>query len=218
MVNHLQRLKVRHLKAWRFFPLILIPTLFTACGTVEINKNHPAIQAVTPDTLTASVYFIRPRPVKPKGVADKSLLVMYNKKPLLTIEEGSYALIKIKPGQGQVSTHSETRFTNKLDTIKVSRKRQFSFLSGRTYFIHLERIDEEFRGVFYDPKPIGLEEAKSLAQDTDVTARGMARDEPIEAIESVPMTPPASELEPAFPEGLYKHQQTPYLLKKPVEE
>lgn len=208
---------INNITIGRFFLLALVFNALIACSTVEVHKNHPAIQAVTPDTLTASVYFIRPQPVKPKGVADKPLLVMYNKIPLLTIYEGSYTLIKIKPGQGQISTHSETRFTNKTTTIKVSRKRQYSFISGRTYFIHLERVDEEFRGIFYDPKPVQLEQAKALVAQSNVGARGMARDEPIDAIESVPMTPAASDLEPAYPEGLYKHQQKPYLLEKPEE-
>ncbi|MDH5327425.1 MAG: hypothetical protein OEZ68_01235 [Gammaproteobacteria bacterium] len=192
---------------------VAVTLLVSACGTIEINKTHPAIAEVTPDTLTASVYFIRPMPVKPKGVADKPLKVEYNKQALLTIEEGSYTLIKIKPGQGEISTHSETRFINKAIPIKVSRKRRYTFISGRTYFIHLQRIDEEFRGIFYDPKPMELEQALTLIQTTNVTARGPARKEPIEQIESVPITPKAGSLEPAFPEGLYP--QSPYLLKNP---
>ena len=193
--------------------ILLLTITINACGTIEINIKHPAIQKVTPDSLTAEVYFIRPQPVKPKGIADKPLLVKYDKEPLLTIEEGSYALIKIMPGQGEISTHSETRFTNQDKLIKVSRKRLYTFIAGRTYFIHLKRIDEEFRGIYYDPEPLGLEQAKALVNQTNVTSRGFASKHPIDEIKSVPDTPTASELEPAYPEKLYP--QSPYLLKNP---
>ena len=48
----------------------------------------------------ASVYFIRPKPLKPKGVADKPVTVEYQDKVILTAEEGGYTLLRIKPSEG----------------------------------------------------------------------------------------------------------------------
>jgi hypothetical protein len=188
--------------------------LLSGCGA-SVYKNHPMLQ-YSPDTLTAKVYFIRPQPAKPKGVADNKIKVSYQGVPLLEIREGSYTLVNIKPSSGEVTTHSKTRFINKdrYDAIDVSRSRKYTFVAGRTYFIDLKRINEEFRGIFYDPQPVNLATAKQLA--SELWADGPARDEPIEDIESVPPIPKPSPLEPAYPEQLYPGK--PYLLDKPQQQ
>lgn len=183
------------------------------CGTT-INKLHPSLQDIDANTGTSSVYFIRPQPVKTKPIADKPITIDFKKKELLKIKEGNYTLLKIHPGEGIVTTHSLTKFTAQLQPMDVSRSRRYNFLAGRTYFILLKQLNEEFRGVFYDPAPISLYEAKVLA-DT-LRANGLARSARIEDIVSVPDAPAQGELKPVLPENLYP--KSPYLLKKPKKE
>lgn len=204
---------VRVISITKWAPLLLVLFLLTACGG-KFYTNNSALQGITPETPVATVYFIRPALLKPKGFADREITVDYLGEPLLTIEQGYYALFKIKPGKGEVVTHSLTKFTSQLEPIKVSRKRTYNFIAGKTYFIYLKQLNEEFRGVFYDPMPVSLEQAKRLIVDARPT--GAARDAHIEDIESVPDVPAPSKIEPAFPEKLYPQQ--PYLLKKPIEE
>lgn len=186
--------------------------LLSGCGT-KLYRDNPQLQTQSAEE-AANVYFIRPRPVKPKPVADNAVTVDYQGKPLLKINEGTYILAKLQPGKGEITTHSITRFTNRPNPIKVSRSRLYTFLAGRTYFIHLKRVDEEFRGIYYDPEPVDLETAKSLSEN--LGKRGLARSEPIGDIEEVPPIPKASPLEPLYPEEVYPH--TPYILDKPVKE
>ena len=193
---------------------LFVGSLLSACGA-NIYAVHPELAQIQEDSAIAKVYFIRPQMEKNKGLADKTLSVRYKNNPLFTIDEGQYILVPLKPGKGIVSTHSITKFINRDQPISVSRQREYTFLAGGTYFIHLKRIDEEFRGIFYDPEPIDWEDAVRLTRDA--RPRGAARDARIasvsEAATNVPV--PASRLEPAMPEQIYP-QQT-YMLEIPVE-
>ena len=189
-----------------------VAIIISGCGA-RILYNHPALTEVTDDTPTANVYFIRPQPIKPKGYADNKIWIGYQGKKLLEIHEGTYTLLKIKPSKGEITTHSKTHFiNNKNKLIDISRNREYHFVAGRTYFIHLKRVDEEFRGIYYDPEPVDLNTARSLS--SDLYKSGLAKSEPISAIEDIPPVPEASPLEPIFPESLYP--QSPYILKRPV--
>lgn len=190
----------------------ILAIALSGCGS-SVSKKHPALQ-VNADTLTASVYFIRPTPFKSKGIADNPIGVSYKGKRLLTIREGSYTLLKIKPGKGPVTTHSKSMFTKQLQPVDITRTREYTFVAGRTYFIHLTRVDEEFRGIYYDPQPVDLATAKQLSEP--LYASGLADDEPIALIKDVPSVPKTSPLEPLYPEQVYP--KTPYTLEKPVKQ
>ena len=192
--------------------LFVATSLLSGCGT-KLYKENPALQAEA-DTELANVYFIRPRPDKYKGVADNPIRVDYQDKPLLKISEDSYTLVKLQPGKGEITTRSKTRFVNQLYPIDVSRSRLYTFLAGRTYFVYLKRVDEEFRGITYDPEPVDLAKAKLLSEK--LRKWGLATKEPIAAIEEVPPIPKASPLEPVYPEKVYPG--TPYLLDKPIKK
>lgn len=191
--------------------VLLLFVLVLSIGCAAVNKQHPML--VTKEvreggsTNFASVYFIRPRPLKPKGVADDPITVEYQSKTLLTIDEGSHTLLHIKPGTGEIKVNSRTKFTNQLTPIKVWRARQYKFIEGKTYFIHLKRVDEEYRGIFYEPQPVKYDKAKALADDT--LASGEARSNPIDKLTDF-SEPPASAFEnqaPALPENIYKQER-----------
>lgn len=194
---------------------LLAGILLSGCG-VTVYRDNPLLEGITDNTPVAKVYFIRPALIKPKGFPDKPLTVTFEGEKLLTIDQGFYTMLKMKPGKGDVITHSLTKFTNRLEPIKVSRKREYNFIAGKTYFIYLNQINDGFRGVFFDPAPVSLAEAKKIISDYDIPARGEARDAPIEDIREVPDTPPAGPLLPALPRDLYPHYE--YMKKKPYVE
>jgi len=186
----------------------LIVLLLYGCGS-DVNVKHPMVETGVADEHIAKVYFLRPMPLKFKGVADQKVKVDFNNETLLSLSEGYYTLVKLKPSKGEVTTHSKTKFTNNNVPIDVSRSRAYRFIAGKTYFIELKRVDEEFRGIFYDPAPITYE--KALAISRDLSASGEAKDEPINKITSVSQVPDPSPLEPALPEHMYPGKK--YLLE-----
>ena len=188
---------------------ILVLILLGAC-TGKANLQHPALLDIGPDTPVANIYFLRPRMLKPKGYSDSKLDITFNDKKLLELHAGAYTLLKVHPGKVRVATHSLTNFTNQQMPIKVSRYRDYNFIAGKTYFIHIRRVDEEFRGVFFDPQPIDLLQAKALL--TDVTAFGLARYESIDELEITETDPESTgDMPPAFPEALYPSEK--YILQ-----
>ena len=197
------------LSLWLFLTLTI-----TGCG-VSINKNNPALK-LDPDVVPAKVYFIRPVPVKHKGIADNKIVVNYDGRRLLSIAEGNYTMVELNPSKGEITTHSKTMFTNRIVPLNVSRSRVFTFVPGGTYFIHLKRDNQEFRGIFYDPEPVDLATAKSLADGLHASG-SLARHEPIDEIQSIAPVPPSGPLEPVTPEQLYR-SKSPYLLKTPIKK
>ena len=165
---------------------LFLTIILSGCG-VSVYKQHPALQ-LSDDIVPANVYFIRPSPLKRKGIADNKISINYDGQRLLKIAADSYTLLKIKPGKGEITTNSKTFFTNQRVPINVSRSRLYTFVSGGTYFIYLNRINEEFRGIFYDPQPVDLATAKSLVQFLHASG-SLTRKEPIDAIEEVAPVP-----------------------------
>jgi hypothetical protein len=196
-------------KSWAMLALACGLLWLSGCATV--NEKHPQLMlgevtAKNADQV-ASVYFIRPKPYKTKGVANDPVRIEYQGKLLLKMDEGSYTLLHIKPSKGLVKVFSKTMFTNDKLPIEVWRARHYKFIPGKTYFIYIHQINEEFRGVFYDPEPVSLREAKTLLETT--RAAGAARNAPIDKLTEVE-APPASALEgqePALPENIYKQEK-----------
>jgi hypothetical protein len=193
--------------------------LLLLAGCASVNTQHPQVvtdaelagKDVAKVTEYANVYFIRPKMFKSKGVADKAVRIEFLGKPMLKMGEGSYTLLRIKPSKGQLKVFSQTKFTNEPVPIEVWRAREYKFIEGKTYFIHIRQVNEEFRGVFYDPEPVSLGQAKKLLENA--RASGAARSAPIDELAEVD-EPPASATEgvsPALPENVYKHEK--YLRK-----
>lgn len=197
-----------------------IAFLLAACSTV--NTKHPQLMAgdITAEQKSqlATVYFIRPTAYKTKGVANEEVRIEYQGQTLLTQQEGNYTLLYIKPSKGTLKVHSKTKFINDRLPVPVWRARDYKFIAGKTYFIYIHQINEEFRGVFYEPEPVSLREAKELIVPGEgrfgsTRASGAARSAPIDKLTEVD-EPPASAvkaLDPALPENIYKQEK--YLRK-----
>lgn len=196
--------------------LVLLALLLTACATV--NEKHPQLMTgkITEAQMAqvASVYFIRPKPYKGKGVSDEEVRISFQNQTLLSQDEGNYSLLYLKPSKGTLKVHSKTLFTDQSAPVEVWRAREYKFIVGKTYFIYVRQINEEFRGVFYEPQPVSLREAKQLIAAGNgfrgnALATGEARNAPIDKLTEVNV-PPASAvkgLAPALPENIYKQEK-----------
>lgn len=191
-------------------------------GCAKVNVKHPQLMSgdlrADQKAQLASVYFIRPEAYKTKGVANDPVRISFQEQTLLEQDEGSYTLVYIKPSKGTLKVHSKTQFTDRRLPVDVWRAREYKFIAGKTYFIYVRQINEEFRGVFYEPTPVSLKEAKELivpgkGRFGNTRASGIARSAPIDKLTAVD-EPPASaikELAPALPENIYKQEK--YLRK-----
>jgi hypothetical protein len=137
---------------------------------IEHDANKPA----------ANVYFIRPLTYRDRGVADKAVRIELNNKVLMLLSKGEYALIRIKPVNGILTTRNVSMFTNKQLPIEMAKSVEVSFEAGQTYFIHIKQVNEEFRGVYYLPELVDLSEAKKLVDG--LKKAGLASSAPIDKL------------------------------------
>jgi phage anti-repressor protein len=194
--------------------LFLISLIILICsGCATVNNKHPMVvsKEMKPGEPAnfAYAYFIRPKLDKSKGIADEPVRIEFQENALLELDEGSYTLLRMKPSKGELKVFNKTKFINKIYPVEVWRAREYKFIEGKTYFIYIKQINEEFRGVFYEPKPVDFETAKLLVMRS--RASGEARKAPIENLKNI-SEPPASavkKLSPALPEDIYKKE--PYL-------
>jgi len=185
----------------RFGILLSIAFVLNACASGGINVEHSALQSIPTVTPFANLYILRPTLLKLKGASRGVLQVSFDGVKIMDLGAGEYTLIKIRPGQARVATHSLSKFTNKRDPIKVSRYRDYNFIADATYFIHISRVNEEFRGVFFDPKPIILSKAKTYLHN--LSPFGLAKDAPIESLSNIAIPTAPGELPIVVPEKLY---------------
>lgn len=198
--------------------LVLVPTILLLVSCATVNEKHPQVMqgemTAEQKAQVASVYFIRPQPYKGKGVADAAVRIEFQDEVLLEQAEGNYSLLYIKPSKGTVKIFSRTLFTDNKVPMEVWRGREYKFIVGKTYFIYVRQINEEYRGVFYEPQPVSLREAKQLIKagngfTGDVLATGAARNAPIDKLTEINV-PPASAIKglaPTLPEDIYKQEK-----------
>ena len=199
---------------------VCIALSLVACATV--NTQHPQLMSgeLTADQKSqlAAVYFIRPVALKTKGPANEEVRITYQESTLLKQQEGNYTLLYLKPSKGLLKVHSRSLYTDKRLPVDVFRSREYKFIAGKTYFIYVRQLDEEFRGVFYEPSPVSLKEAKEIITPGgnrygNTRASGLARSAPIDKLTEVDEPPRSAvkSLSPALPEEI--HKQEKYLLK-----
>ncbi len=187
-------------------------TLLLSSGCATVYTQHPVLaDKAGPDVV--NVYFIRTVPVYTHALADAPVIIEFQGEKLLKLGEGAYTLLYLKPSKGELKIYNNTLFTNQPSSQRVWKERYYRFVGGRTYFIHVKQIDEEFRGTFYEPELVSLQEAKRLVKHLKRIGAAAAA-HPIDKLTHVAAPPEsaAKDEEPTLPEDLY--QSAPYMQDK----
>ncbi|MDH5691843.1 MAG: hypothetical protein OEZ47_01925 [Gammaproteobacteria bacterium] len=146
----------------KFFLVSLLIALLAACASSRVNQTHSGLtKSITEKS--AKVYFLRPWGQRTRGVADNDVEILLKEESLLTLAEGEYVLLKVKPQKSYVTIKSETYLTTKPNPVTVSRTREFEFEAGKTYYLTATFQQEEFRGIYFFPKLVTEAEAKEFA-------------------------------------------------------
>ncbi len=143
----------------------------------QVNGRHHLISA-SGEALYSTVYFLRPLTERAMGFSDNALTVSLDGSKLLTIEKGDYTVVYMRPRvRATMTLENVTEVGPDWKTKKVAKDYEFGFTAGETYFIVLEPVDGEFRGVYFTPHNVDLFAAKQLAKN--LRASGEARKAPI---------------------------------------
>jgi hypothetical protein len=173
------------LKRWfeNYKWLIVLATLSLAgCASwswngTQVNTSNRLVSAAG-EPLFSTVYFLRPRTERAMGFSDNTLTISLDGSKLLTIEKGDYTLVYMRPRVRTTMTlENRTEVGPFWKTKKMDKDYKFGFTAGETYFIVLEPVDGEFRGVYFTARNVDLFTAKQLAQN--LRPAGEARKAPL---------------------------------------
>ncbi len=168
---------------YRLFATVCLAALIlfaSACATTSSIKNHPLVVADS-ETNAATVYLLRPEPLRTRGIADNDVQVEIDSKIVTMLSAGEYVALKVKPGKVELATRSYTYLTSKPMPEEVLRSAEYTFEAGKKYFILVQFTQEEFRGIYFKPVEINPNEAKKLG--TRLKPHGkLAKALPIEAL------------------------------------
>src|SRR3569832_160218 len=154
-------------RRWRWAAW-LAALAMTGCSTTRVESNHHLVSAAS-EAQFATVYFLRPGTERAAGFSDNTLTVEVDGSKLLTIDKGEYTLEYMRPRVHTTVTLenlTEVGPTISAATMSdydvhnwiqrgtwpkktLSKKYDFEFAAGKTYFLLLEPVDGEVRGVFF---------------------------------------------------------------------
>ena len=145
-----------------------------------VNAGHRLVGSAD-ETLVAAVYFLRPQTERAMGFSDNALTVSLDGSKLLTLEKGDYTLVYLHPRVRTAMTlENDTEVGPDWRVKRMAKNYEFEFTAGDTYFIVLEPVDGEFRGVYFTPRKADLYTAKQLA--LNLRPAGQAKKAPIGAL------------------------------------
>lgn len=151
--------------------LLVVGSVFVAgCASSSLVKEHSLYiseDSELAESEVATLYILRPRSERSRGIADKAVEVKLKGATLISMSKGEYTRIRVKPYRGVLTVASLTMFAAEITPREVTRSVTVKFDSGQTYFIHLHELNEEFRGVYTIPQLTDLSTAKQLIEHMD---------------------------------------------------
>jgi len=142
--------------------ILLILLVLSACTTSIIKTSNPQF-ASAGATEFATIYLMRPNPLRTRGVADNDIKVEFGENQLVAeLSAGEYAAFKVTPGNMDIIIRSTAYVTSRPLPEKVWRARNFDFAAGKKYYILTKFTQEEFRGMYFVPVEITEKEAQEL--------------------------------------------------------
>lgn len=159
---------------------LTVAAAVSGCTASRLDARHPLISDAS-DGAAARIYFIRPRTERYLGVADNTFAVEVDRAHLLDLAKGEYALVYMTPGTVFITARSHTSWGPAHDIKEMTSTREFIFDAGQTYFVTFSAVDGEFRGVFFNPEGINLDQARQLASNLR-PAGSSARNAPLDTL------------------------------------
>jgi len=163
--------------------LLAVTAALQGCALLpgtRVDAANPQVVRNT-DRPHATVYFIRPRTERTMAEADNELTIDLDHQRLLTLVKGEYTLARLKPGKFTLTVTSTTSMYIKTPKLhKIKRSRDFTFAAGKTYYIVMQMVNGEFRGVYNVPVQVEAMKARRIVKY--LRAIGTAKDDPINPV------------------------------------
>lgn len=160
----------------RLIGLVLALLVLTGCsGTRVLSSAEPVLQNNTALPYS-TVYILRETSNMYLGPANGPVKVEFNGHDVLSINEGDYTMVRVKPGETLVVVKNMSMYGSDLHPREMTGSTTFNFGVGQTNFIRLKVYNGEFRGVYFTPERIEFNRARVLVQQLrDVAVPAKAR-------------------------------------------
>lgn len=129
----------------------------------KLADHHPLLESDR-EAAFATVYFLRPNTERWMGAADNILTIEADRQELLKLVKGEYIRATLKPRKTTLRIRSMSAWGPQQAIKEMEKSGEFQFQAGKTYFVLMEMVDGEFRGVFFKPQLIALTKARQLAK------------------------------------------------------
>lgn len=139
-----------------------LATCLAGCTSSTISTKHPLYQRDATST-TATVYFLRPEIERRMGFPDNPVAIDLNQEQLLTLARGEYTVVRLVPREAVLTFRSLTEAGPVWAIKPIERQYTFNFKPGETYYLVVNPVDGEFRGVFFKPESVDAYVAKRAA-------------------------------------------------------
>ncbi|HHM04416.1 MAG TPA: hypothetical protein ENJ19_01565 [Gammaproteobacteria bacterium] len=144
--------------------VVLLVAGCSLSGT-SVNVRHHLVSGPAAPAV-ATVYFLRPQTERAMGFSDNALKIAVDGDHLLDLAKGDYTLIYMHPRvEVSVELENKTEVGPFWKTAVMKKRYPFTFEGGGTYFIVVEPINGEFRGVFFKARSVDRFTAKTLAEN-----------------------------------------------------
>lgn len=193
---------LRARRGWGGAACLAAALAMSGCGTMSgtrVNGQHHLVSQA-PETQFATVYFLRPPTERAMGFSDNALTVKVDGSRLLTLDKGDYTLVYMRPRVRTTVTLenlTEVGPTKSAATMSdydahnwiqrgtwpvrsMSKTYDFEFSAGKAYYLVLEPVDGEFRGVFFTLRSVDAFTAKQVTED--MRPRGDAKRAPLSTL------------------------------------
>lgn len=158
---------------------VMAIVVLNACSPTKVFKDSPLSPPTSEEPYT-TVYFLRELKEPQMKLARNAVNIEINNQPLMKLSMGEYVMVRLVPTEATVTVKSLSFMGGKVDPVILSGSKTFNFAAGQTNFIRIKLIDEEFRGVYYEPQRIEFNEAREIAKR--LRPKGVARKHPIERL------------------------------------
>lgn len=141
----------------------LVLTLLAGCAVTSPNMQHPLIES-NASAPFATVYFLRPYPERVMGYADNPVNVQWDGQKLLTLGKGEYTTLHLKPRSAPLTLRSESLVGPHWTHRDMVHSRMLTVEAGKTYYLLVQPIDGEFRGVYFIAEAVERHVAQAVSK------------------------------------------------------
>ena len=131
----------------------------SGCSLTKVDKSFPLYDSASTG---ATVYWLRPETERTMGIADNAVTVELNGERLMRLGKGEYTKVNIVARDYTVTLKNKTETGPHWHVVDVKKRARWVFEPGETYYLAVQAVDGEFRGVKFQVEQLRDYDAQNM--------------------------------------------------------